>query len=443
MKLLTFKKGVHPTDYKEFSNTKAIEELPLPDEVYIPLQQHIGAPCQPLVQKGDEVKTGQIIGKSDAFVSAPVHSSVTGKVKKIASHLHPLGTRVEMIQIERTGDDEWELLSVPADWKSASNDELRNIIRDAGIVGLGGATFPTHVKLSPPKEKPIDAFILNGVECEPYLTADHRTMVEKADEMLEGMAILIKILGNPKGYIGIENNKPDAIEHLRKRIKELGYDYEVAALEVKYPQGAEKMLIDSVLKRHVPTGGLPMDVGVVVNNVGTALAVKEAVVDGKPLIQRVVTVSGDAVNEPKNFLARIGTSFKVLTDASGGLKPDTKEVFQGGPMMGISLYDLSPPVIKGTSGVICNTKARSSSEIYPCIRCNSCVNVCPVFLLPTRIARLSEVAEFEEAEQFGIMNCIECGSCAFVCPSHIPLVQWIRVGKLRVNEMRRKKASSN
>ena len=411
--------------------------------VYIPLQQHIGAPCKPLVQKGDRVKTGQKIAASDAFVSAPIHSPVTGTVKKIANHLHPMGTRVEMIQIERDkeGEEEWDLLERPADWKNASVDELRKVIQEAGLVGLGGAGFPTHVKLNPPKDKKIDAFVLNGVECEPYLTSDHRIMLEYTDEILEGMAILIKILGGPKGYIGIENNKPDAIEQMQKRVKELGYDFEVCPLEVKYPQGAEKMLISAVLGRTIPAGKLPMDVGVVVNNVATAQSVKHAIVDGKPLIERVVTVSGDAIKEPRNLKARLGTQFKELVDASGGVTEDLKEIFQGGPMMGISLYDFSAPIIKATGGVICNTKARGKEKAYNCIKCNSCINVCPVFLLPTKIARFSEVGMVDEAGDIGLLSCIECGSCAFVCPSHIPLVQWIRVGKLKLHDKKRKEAS--
>lgn len=444
MKLLTFKKGIHPDDYKEFTADKSIEQMELPDEVFIPLQQHIGAPCKPLVEKGDSVKTGQIIGDSDAFVSSPVHSPVTGTVKKITQHLHPMGTRVDMIQIERSGDDDWELIDHPSDWKTANIDDLKKIIRKAGIVGMGGATFPTHVKLSPPAEKKIDSFILNGVECEPYLTSDHRSMLEQTDLILEGMAILIRILGGPKGYIGIENNKPDAIEAMQKRCKDLGYDFEVVPLEVKYPQGAEKMLIEAVLNRTVPAGGLPMDVGVVVNNTATAMAVRNAVVEGKALIERVVTVTGDAVNEPKNIRARIGTPFEKLVEKAGGVKKEVREVFQGGPMMGISLYDFSAPVIKGTGGIVCNTKARArANEAYACIRCNSCVSVCPVNLLPTRIARFSEKGLVEDAGKIGLMSCIECGSCAFVCPSHIPLVQWIRVGKLKLNDLRRKEAAKS
>lgn len=445
MKLATFKKGIHPSESKEQTAGKEIVNMDLPDEVFIPLQQHIGAPCQPLVEKGQEVKTGQLIGDTDAFVSSPVHSSITGTVKRIGLHLHPLGTRVQMIQIERNKEkeEEWDLLDHPADWKSAPVDELKTIIRKAGIVGMGGATFPTHVKLSPPADKKIDSFVLNGVECEPYLTSDDRIMIEDTDKILEGMAILIRVLGNPKGYIGIENNKPEAIAKMQQRVSDLGYSFEVVPLQVKYPQGAEKMLIEAVLGRTVPAGALPMDVGVVVNNVATAMAVRDAVVEGKPLIERVVTVSGDAVNDPVNVRARIGTSFEKLVERAGGVSPEVKEVFQGGPMMGISLYDFSAPIIKGSGGIVCVTEPRGTAESYPCIRCNTCISVCPVNLMPTRIARFSEMDKEVDAGEIGLMSCIECGSCAFVCPSHIPLVQWIRVGKLKLNERRRKEAAKN
>ncbi len=292
MKLSTFKKGLHPEDYKYLSRNQAIETLPLPDEVFLPLHQHIGATCEPLVKKGDRVKTGQIIANSSAYVSAPVHATVTGIVKDIEKYYHPLGMREIMIHIHREGEDEWEYLPKIDDWKWTPKEELLQLIRDAGIVGLGGATFPTHVKLNPPDDKPIDSFILNGVECEPYLTADDRLMIEQADKILLGMSIMMHILDVQKGYIGIENNKPEAIARMQKRVVELGYPFKMVPLKVKYPQGAEKMLIYSVLKRKVPSGKLPMDVGVVVNNVATAYAVAEAVTESKPLIQRVIKVTG-------------------------------------------------------------------------------------------------------------------------------------------------------
>jgi electron transport complex protein RnfC len=442
LRLPTFKKGIHPDDSKVFTNRRAIENLPLPDEVFIPLQQHIGVSGEPLVEKDQEVKTGQIIGNSEKYVSSPIHASVTGKVKAVDKFQHPLGMKVTMIHLEKTGEDEWEKLPIVKDWQNTPVDELRNIIWKAGIVGLGGAAFPTHVKLAPPKEKKIDTFILNGVECEPYLTADHRAMLEFGAKIISGMSIIMRILGTQNGYIGIENNKPDAIEAMREVAAKHNPDLKVVPLQVKYPQGAEKMLIEALLKRKVPTGGLPMDVGTVVNNVGTALAVAEAIVEGKPLVQRIITVTGNGVKEPKNILARIGTPFKSLIEFCGGLQEDTVEVYMGGPMMGFAQYNLEVPIVKATSGIVCSKDDRIARQrTYPCIQCGSCVSVCPMGLLPTRIASLVEMSKWSEAEELGIMNCIECGSCGYICPSHIPLVQWIRVGKLRVSELKRKQVA--
>jgi len=441
LKQSTFKKGLHTEDYKYFSREKAIEVLPLPDDVYIPLQQHIGVTCTPLVAKGDKVKTGQIIANSDAFVSAPVHASVTGVVKDIGKYYHPLGMRASMIHIQREGEDEWELLEKIDDWKWTTKQKLIEVIRNAGIVGLGGATFPTHVKLSPPDDKTIDSFILNGVECEPYLTSDDRLMIEEADKILEGMAIMMHILDVQKGYIGIENNKPEAIAQMKKRVVELGYPFKVVPLKVKYPQGAEKMLIYSVLKRKVPANKLPLDVGVVVNNVATALAVQEAIIESKPLIQRVITVTGDGVNEAKNLMARIGTPFTNLFDACNGVKDDVHKIFMGGPMMGMTQYHLESPVVKGSSGIVAVTgDLVKEVTTYPCIRCGGCVHVCPMNLMPLRLSKFSQKKEVEKLEDFGVASCIECGSCSYVCPSSIPLVQWIKVGKIRVRESAEKKA---
>ena len=435
MKLSTFKKGLHPEDYKYFSHDQAIEILPLPDDVYIPLQQHIGTPCEPLVTKGDRVKTGQIIANSDSYVSAPVHATITGVVKDIQKYYHPLGMRTTMIHIQRDGDDEWELLEKTQDWKWTPKEKLLETIRNAGIVGLGGATFPTHVKLNPPDDKTIDSFILNGVECEPYLTSDDRLMVEYSDKILLGMSIMMHILDVQKGYIGIENNKPEAIARMQKRVVELGYPFTMVPLKVKYPQGAEKMLIYSVLKRKVPAGKLPMDVGVVVNNVATAYAVAEAIVDAKPLIQRVITITGDGVHQPKNLMARLGTPFKNLFDACDGVKDNVNQIFMGGPMMGMTQYHLESPVVKGSSGIVAVTgDLVKEITTFPCIRCGACVKVCPINLMPLRLSKFGQEGYVEKLDDFGVMSCIECGSCAFVCPANIPLVQWIRIGKLRLRE---------
>ncbi len=440
LKTATFQRGVHPDEYKNLTCHLHSEPLPLPDEVYLPMQQHIGAPCTALVEKGDQVKTGQKIADTDKYVSSPIHSSITGEVTAVGNFPHPLGGQVPMVRIKRSGEgDEWDLLQRPEYWEQADAETLRNLIREAGIVGLGGAAFPTHVKMAPPSDKHVDSFILNGCECEPFLTCDHRSMLEQTTRILTGMSILMKVLGIARGYIGIEKNKADAISIMQKHISDLQLDFKVIPLKVKYPQGAEKMLIDAALGRKVPAGGLPMDVGVVVNNVGTALAVYDAVVDGKPLIQRMVTVTGDAISKPGNLVARLGTPFSSLLEASGGLIEETAAVFMGGPMMGLTQFDLAVPVLKATSGIVClrSTHVQKSSH-YPCIKCGTCVSVCPMNLVPTRLSRLAEMGRWEESDDWGVFNCIECGSCAFVCPSSIPLVQWIRVGKVKTTEHKNK-----
>jgi electron transport complex protein RnfC len=432
VKVPTFKSGIHPDDYKTQTQDLPIEILPIPKEVFIPLQQHIGAPCKPLVEVGDTVKVGQVIGSTDAYVSSPVHATISGTVKDIGKYHTPTDARTLMVHIVASESEESNRVYTEVDWKKLSIDDLKNRIKNAGIVGLGGAAFPTHVKLNPPENKPIDTFILNGCECEPFLTADHRTMLEMPDNVLKGMAIIMKVLGVKKGYIGIESNKPDAIESMKKSVND--YGFEVVTVKTKYPQGAEKMLIKAIKKRKVPTGGLPMDVGAVVQNVGTAVAVANAVSYEKPLTQRVVTVTGNGIKEPKNLMVTIGTKFSDVIEFCGGLVDETVQVFMGGPMMGIAQYDLSVPVIKATSGIVCTTNYKQV-EPMACIGCGSCVQSCPMFLMPTRLAHLSLLRYWSNADKMGIMNCIECGSCAYVCPSSIPLVQWIRVGKQKVYEI--------
>lgn len=436
----SFRRGVHPDEYKNLTCHIPSKVLPLPEEVFIPLQQHIGVPCEALVAKGDHVKTGQKIGDSKAFVSSPIHASVTGTVIAVKDFPHPLGAKVPMVHIRRDQPgDTWELLQRPEHWKDAGREALGHVIREAGIVGLGGAAFPTHIKMSPPADKPIDHFILNGCECEPFLTCDHRSMLENTDRILLGMAMIMKVLGVDQGTIGIEANKQDAIAVMEGRIQHLKLAFKVQPLKVKYPQGAEKMLIDAALNRKVPTGGLPMDVGVVVNNIATALAVYEAIIDGKPLIQRMLTITGDAVLSPGNMTVRIGTPFKTCINACGGLKDDVSQVFMGGPMMGLVQYDLQVPTLKATSGIVCtHTSQIKNTRHYPCIQCGSCVSACPMNLVPTRLARLSETKHYEACREWGVFNCIECGSCAFVCPSGIPLVQWIRVGKIKTTASQQK-----
>lgn len=440
MGIANFKGGIHPDYRKELTASLAINSLPIPGRVVIPLQQHIGAPCEVLVQVGDTVKVGQKIGESKGFVSAPVHASISGKVTAIGPYNHPLGRPVEAVTIESDGIDSWAGdLKLPGDLDSLSADELRALIREAGIVGLGGATFPAHVKLAPPADKPIDLVIINGAECEPYLTADHRLMLEKPEEIVFGLKVMMKILGASSGVIGIEDNKPDALRVMRQAV-EGEANIRVAALHTKYPQGAEKMLIYAIARRKVPSGGLPMDVGVVNHNVGTAVAIAGAVKEGKPLIERVVTVTGEGVARPANLLIRIGTLVSDVLKACGGLKEETRKLIIGGPMMGLAQITDDIPVIKGTSGILALTDPDVDLfESRPCIKCGKCVAACPINLVPTFIAQAYEHGMLERAEKLHAADCIECGCCAYICPSRIPLTQLIRLAKAEILEKRRKK----
>ncbi len=425
----TFSGGVHPADNKYLTAHKATTPAAIPKRAVIPLSQHIGAPTKPLVVIGQEVKKGEKIGETTGFVSAPVHASVSGKVVAIGSFPHILGSDMPSIVIESDGKDEWVAgLKENPDYEKLSSEELKKLVADAGIVGMGGATFPTHVKLSPPKEKPIDVVILNGAECEPFLTSDHRLMLEKPREIVEGLKILMRILNVKHGHIGIESNKPDAIETMTKAAQ--GSDVTVWPLKVKYPQGAEKMLIKAIAHRTVPAGGLPMDVGVVVQNVGTAAAIYDAVRYGRPLIERYVTVTGRGVKDPKNFLARIGTPFAQLVEEAGGLTEEAAKVISGGPMMGISQYTLDVSVIKGTSGITILPKSEVNIASYgPCIRCGRCIDACPMKLQPSYIGLYIEKGHYEDAKAYNLMDCFECGSCTFVCPANRPMVQWVKKAK--------------
>ncbi|NOZ61525.1 MAG: electron transport complex subunit RsxC [Calditrichaeota bacterium] len=436
LKKLTFKGGVHPHEYKELAEDKAIEVMPAPELVIIPVQQHIGAPAEPVVAVGDEVKIGDVVCQAKGFVSVPSHATVSGTVKAIDPRPHPVGGKVLSIIIENDGKDEWSPdIAFDENYAELDADEMKKRILNAGLAGMGGATFPSHVKLSPPADKPIDTFILNGAECEPYLTADHRLMLEKTRDILEGVKIIMKILGCKNGYIAIENNKPDAVRAMRQAVKEMKMDAEVVSLPVKYPQGAEKQLIKAITNRKVPAGGLPMDVGCLVHNVGTAKAIFDAVSSKKPLIERVVTVTGLGINEPKNVLARIGTPFQNLIDFCGGLKENTIKIVNGGPMMGIAQYTLEVPVIKGTSGILALTEKETAlRDPDPCIRCARCVDVCPMNLLPNEMARQIEYDNFEEAHKLGVLDCIECGSCSFVCPSRIRHVHLFKYAKLEITK---------
>ncbi len=438
--LKTFKLGgVHPPENK-LSADKKIEILPLPKTVFIPVAQHIGAPATPIVKRGDEVKVGQIIAKSSSFVSTNIHSSVSGKVKKVDFSADSSGYVKQGVFID-VADDEW-LEEIDRSEELVKDFDLdgRKIvqkIQDAGIVGLGGATFPTHVKLVPPKGMKAEVLLINGVECEPYLTSDHRLMLEKADEILVGTQILMKAMNVEKAVIGIENNKPDAIKLLSEKIKNYK-GITVIALKVQYPQGGEKQLIKAVTGKEVPSGGLPIAVGAVVSNVGTAFAVYEAIQKNKPLFERVVTITGKGVEKPSNFKVRIGTATTELVEAAGGLPENTGKVISGGPMMGRAVASLNIPVTKGTSGILLMQNEESTRGDYiNCIRCSRCVSVCPMGLEPYLLMTLGEQQIFDRAEEEKIMDCIECGSCSYTCPSNRPLLDYIRHAKGKVGAIMR------
>lgn len=432
-KTATFERGIHPKYHKELAAGKSITQANLPQRIVVPVSQHIGAPAKPEVNIGDEVKRGQVIGSTTGFVSSPVHASISGKVTAIADSPTSAGRMVQSIVIESDGKDEAISFTEHADYMNLSAEEIKNLIKDAGIVGMGGAAFPTNVKLSPPKEKTIDTVIINGAECEPYLTADHRLMVEHPREVVEGLKILMKSLGVKEGHIGIEENKPDAIEAMKSAVSGEPA-IKVWSLEIKYPQGAEKMLIKAIKGREVPSKGLPMDVGVVVQNVGTALAVYEAVRFGKPLIERVVTVTGNGIKEPKNMMVRIGTLMSEVIEQCGGLVGTAVKVISGGPMMGFAQWTLDVPVVKGTSGilVLAEDEYVSSDQYSACIRCGSCIDVCPMGLNPSILSIYSEKGFYEDAKANNLFDCFECGSCAYVCPAKRPMVQFIRLAKSQV-----------
>lgn len=436
--LKTFRSGgVHPPENK-LSTSGIIEAFPLPKQAIVPVNQNLGAPAIPVVNKGDVVKVGQLLAKGEAFISSNVHSPVSGKVLKIDEMIDSSGFRRKAVVINVEGD-EWEPTIDRSpdliDQITSGKDEIIKKIHEMGIVGMGGATFPSHVKLMVPDGKKAEYLIINGVECEPYLTADHRLMLEKGEEIMVGVKILMKGLGVEKAIIGIENNKPDAIRHLTDLAGKYP-EIKVQALKVKYPQGGEKQLINALLGREVPSGKLPIEVGCVVNNVGTAFAVYEAVQKNKPLIERVVTVTGKTVKKPSNFLVRIGTPVQELLDA---VQPDlerTGKVVSGGPMMGKALNSLEVPVVKGTSGLLLFAEENSlRTEMKPCIRCGRCIQVCPMGLEPILIAQYSARGIWDMAEANMVMDCMECGSCHYTCPSGRPLLDYIRLGKNNVGQI--------
>ncbi|WP_411893272.1 electron transport complex subunit RsxC [Winogradskyella sp. A2] len=436
--LKTFPKGgIHPEENK-ITSSKAIKRMPVPKVVYVPIAQHIGIPSEIIVEKKDKVEIGQVIAKSGGFVSSNIHTPVTGTVTKLDMIVDSSGYKKQCIVIrtDQKNESNFEVPNFPLKKEiTMDQKDILQHITDSGIVGLGGATFPSHVKLDLKNDNKIDCLIINGVECEPYLTADHRLMLEKADEIIVGIQILMHALHINEAIIGIENNKKDAIAVLKnaaqddKRIK-------VAALKVKYPQGSEKQLIKAILKREVPKGGLPMDVGVIVHNVGTIFAIYQAVQYDQPLIERVVTVTGKKIENASNFWVKIGTPIKDLVAEVGGLPEGTRKIVNGGPMMGKAIKNTDVPVTKGTSGILVISEDEASrQESKNCIRCGQCVFVCPMGLEPHLLMNLSEKGFYERMADEDAMTCIECGSCSYICPSHRPLLDYIRFGKSIVKKL--------
>lgn len=433
--LKTFPKGgVHPEENK-FSAGKPIETLPVPKIASIPVAQHLGAPAIPIVKPGDKVKVGQLIAKSEGFISANIHSSVSGTVKKIDTIPDASGYKKTAIIIEVEGD-EWmadiDRSENPVSEITSSKEEIIQKIADAGIVGLGGATFPTHVKLNIPKGKKAELIIINAVECEPYLTCDHQLMLEKGEEIITGVRLLMKALDVNRAIIGIENNKPDAIENLQK-IASRYQGIEVQGLEVKYPQGGEKQLVKALINREVPSGGIPIDVGIVAFNIGSVYATYEAIQKNKPLFERVLTVTGKSVRYPSNYRVRIGTPISEVIEATGGMPDDTGKIINGGPMMGKAINSVDIPVIKGSSGILLMTEEDAIRKpVYACIRCGKCIAACPQGLEPYLLMTLAERSMFERLEKSGVTDCMECGSCSYTCPANRPILDYIRFGKTSV-----------
>ena len=436
----TFRHGVHPPETKHLTERVPVRRMPFPEEIVLPLRQHAGRPARLLVKVGDHVERGDKVAEADGFVSVPIHASATGTVKDIRLCPHPDGSMAQsvVIAVEKFSPQIPRPRIVPQ-WEGLSPQQVVEEVQKAGVVGLGGAAFPTHVKLLPPADIPVHTLIVNGAECEPYLTTDHRTMVEYPERVQFGIRIMMKALGVDKAVIGVEKNKPDAIARLRETLPD-DLDVSVLPLTVKYPQGAEKMLIKVVTGREVPSGKLPMNVGVVVQNVGSIACIGEIFDTGYPLIERVVTVTGPGVRKPSNLLVPVGTRLRDVLEFCGGLTEDASQIVFGGPMMGAAQPDLDTPLIKGTTGVVVLTKKEARSvERYPCIHCGRCLESCPVFLNPSLLGTQAQAGRYEEMEAANLMDCMLCGCCSYVCPSHIPLSQMFALGK---NMLRKRKAAA-
>jgi electron transport complex protein RnfC len=445
----TFAGGGHPAGCKQDTRDKRIRKAKLPERAIMSLSQHTGTPVRPVVKVGDQVKTGQLIADCDKFISAPVHSGITGKVTAIERLPHPVAGMFDAVVVEGDGHTD-DLAYEPGkkDFRDTPAKDIIERIRKSGIVGLGGAMFPTHVKLSPPEGKTLDTVIINGAECEPYLSCDHRLMIERPKDILRGLEVLMYVTGVDNAYIGIETNKQNAIASMRNSVTELftinrgrygSKKIKVVPLQVKYPQGAEKQLIKAVSDREVPRGGLPFDVGCLVQNVGTTLAIKEAVLNNKPLYERVITVCWTPVREPSNLSVRIGTPASDLIDECGGLKDDVGKIVFGGPMTGIAQFTFDVPVIKGTSGILLMNEKESRMPDYgPCIRCGKCLEVCPARISPAQIGIAVENGNFIAAKGYDVTDCMECGLCTYVCPCKRPLLQMMKEAKNKIIKGRSK-----
>jgi len=433
----TFKGGLHVPDHKEETCKKPVIECEGAPVHIFPLQQHIGAPLEIKVQVGDYVKVGTVLADAEAFLSVPLHSSVSGTVTDIKPHLHPSGAEVTSIFVQNDYKYEVSEDVTPKNVEGMTPEEIVKVIHDAGIVGMGGAGFPTHVKLSPPKEKKVTHLIMNAAECEPYLTSDHRRLLEDTAFVVLGLKICARVFYLEKAYIGIEANKPDAVKVLRD-LKDS--KIEVVELKTKYPQGSEKHLIKAITGKRVPSGGLPVDVGAIVINVDTAYEIAEAFVLGLPVYQRIITVAGDCIKDPGNFRVRMGTPFEFVIEKAGGFIGEPKKLINGGPMMGIAQYSTAVPTVKTTSAILALSETATTFDDYsPCIRCGQCVKKCPMRLMPLYLSKYAESGDLEMCEKYHILDCIECGLCSFLCPGRQSPLQHIRVAKQKILENRRKK----
>lgn len=435
---LTFRHGVHPHEYKDATNHLPVERMPFVEEYGLPLSQHVGAPSIPIVKIGQKVQRGELIAKPDGFISTALHASVTGTVETIERRLHPDGRILPFIVIRTDPFSSQRIFAHPLPSPNQlSREEVANLVQQAGIVGMGGATFPSHVNLRVPDGKKVRFVILNGCECEPYLTGDHRVMLEKPNTVINGLVFLMDILNGEKGYIGVEMNKPDAIETLKKAVGE-NSSIDIVPLKVKYPQGAKKILIDAILHQEMKAGTRSLDQGIVMNNVATAVSMMEYFETGLPMIERVITVNGPAVPQPKNLLVPIGTPIRAILEHCDCDVDGLREVVIGGAMMGKAQKSLDVPVIKGTSGILAFTSVPGGNrEEMPCIHCGQCVSACGMFLNPTFLMELVKNEQVDELKDNHLLNCFECGSCSFVCPSNIPLTQMMLLGKAMIKKQER------